>query len=70
MCDRHVIAGVEFAARAEPANGIRCLEHEDALTTLHQIGSANQAVVSGADNDGIVPIQFRIPFDYYYQSVR
>ena len=54
-------SGVEFVGRGKPARCIGRLKHEHALTAARQISSADQAIMSTANDDRVVSIQSCVP---------
>jgi hypothetical protein len=49
---------MEFAVCGKPTRRVRCFEDENTLAAFRQVGSANQAVVPGPDDDRVVSIHY------------
>ena len=53
MSGRCAETGMELTTRSKTTGDISRFEDQDALSRFCQVGGAHEAVVAGADNDGV-----------------
>ena len=68
MRDRHLESRMKLTACSETADVLRGFEQQNSLATFRQVGRADKAVVTGANDDGIVVLQWTLFPRQYRQA--
>ena len=68
--DRHLESPMKLTACSETADVLRGFEQQNSLATFRQVGRADKAVVTGANDDGIVVLQWTLFPKQLLSSIR